>query len=191
MQSRVLAPLLLALGIGVSATSAGLGARSSTAAQSHRQPVPAQPSTGPAHRANLLQLMRGTLFLHSNVVFASQGKNPADAPQAKNPSASTDPLTGTYGKWESVENSSLAIVETADLLSLPGRLCSNGQPVPTTHSDWSGLVNGLREAGWRSYEAARSRDQDKMADAAETLTNACSKCHVKYRDHDKLEDRCR
>lgn len=142
------------------------------------------------HPATLAQLMRGTLFLHSNVVFASQGKNPADAAPAKNPSAATDPLAGTYGKWEAVENSSLAIIETADLLNAPQRVCSNGRPVPTGNADWPKFVQGLREAGWQSYQAAKSKNQDKMADAADVLTTACGNCHVKYRDHEKLTDRC-
>jgi hypothetical protein len=135
--------------------------------------------------------MRGTLFPDSNVLFTATGKNPDDVPPAKDPSAATNPLEGTYGKWEAVENSSLAIVETANLLIVPGRLCSNGQPVPTTNPDWPKLVQGLREAGMKSYEAAQSKNQDKLTDATDVLTTACANCHVKYRDKDKLEDRCK
>ena len=69
------------------------------------------------HPATLVQLMRGTLFVRSNVVFASQGKSPAEVLPAKRTSAATDPLAGTYGNWEAVENNSLAIIETADLLT--------------------------------------------------------------------------
>jgi hypothetical protein len=141
--------------------------------------------------ARLAQLMRGTLFPDSNVLFAATGKNPADVPPAKDPSAATNPLESTYGKWEAVENSSLAIVETANLLIVPGRLCSNGRPVPTTSPDWPKLVQGLREAGMKSYEAAQSKNQDKLTDATDVLTTACANCHVKYRDKDNLEDRCK
>ena len=141
--------------------------------------------------ARLAQLMRGTLFPDSNVLFAATGKNPADVPPAKDPSAATNPLESTYGKWEAVENSSLAIVETASLLTVPGRLCSNGRPVPINNPDWPKLVQGLRDAGMKSYVAAQSKNQDKLSDATDVLTTACSNCHVKYRDKDKLEDRCR
>src|ERR1700722_19960751 len=140
--------------------------------------------------AKLAQLMRGTLFPDSNVLFAATGKNPADVPPAKDPSAATNPLEGTYGKWEAVENSSLAIVETANLLIVPGRLCSNGRQVPTTNSDWPELVQALREAGMKSYAAAQSKNQDKLADATDVLTTACANCHVKYRDKDNVADRC-
>ena len=46
--------------------------------------------------ARLAQLMRGTLFPDSNVLFAATGKNPAEVPPAKDPSAATNPLEGTY-----------------------------------------------------------------------------------------------
>jgi hypothetical protein len=141
--------------------------------------------------ARLAQLMRGTLFPDSNVLFAATGKNPADVAPAKDPSAATNPLESTYGKWEAVENSSLAIVETASLLTVQGRLCSNGRPVPINNPDWPKLVQGLRDAGMKSYVAAQSKNQDKMSDATDVLTTACSNCHVKYRDKEKLEDRCR
>ena len=143
------------------------------------------------HPASLAQLMRGIMFPNSNLIFAAQGKNPADVLPAKNPSNAINPLEGTYGKWEAVENSSLVIVEAADLLTVPTRACSNGRPVPAGNSDWPRLVQGLRDAGMKSYRAAQSKDQDKITDAADALTTACSNCHVKYRDKPTLEDRCR
>jgi hypothetical protein len=143
------------------------------------------------HPATLAQLMRGIMFPNSNLIFAAQGKNPVDVPPAKNPSNAINPLEGTYGKWEAVENSSLVIVEAADLLTVPTRACSNGRPVPAGNPDWPRLVQGLRDAGMKSYRAAQSKDQDKITDAADALTTACSNCHVKYRDKPTLEDRCR
>src|SRR5580698_4632591 len=71
--------------------------------------------------ANLAQLMRGTLYPASNVVFAAQDQNPADVPRAKDPNMATDLLASSYGKWDAVENSALAIAEVANLLTLPGR----------------------------------------------------------------------
>jgi len=141
--------------------------------------------------ATLGQLMKGILFPSSNVIFAAQGQNPADVPQAKDASAATDPLASTYGKWEAVENSSLAIVEAASLLSVPGRKCSNGLAVPIKNADWPKLVQGLREAGMVAYKAAQSKNQDKILDASDTLTTACANCHEKYRDKPTLAARCK
>jgi hypothetical protein len=135
--------------------------------------------------------MRGILYPASNVVFAAQSDNPADIKPAQNPSASTDLLTSTYGKWQAVENSALAIVEAANLLVLPGRKCSNGRDVPLRNSDWAKFVQELRDAGMTAYKAAQSKNTDNIVTAADPLTMACSNCHDKYREKPDLADRCK
>src|SRR3954447_20625401 len=85
--------------------------------------------------ANLLQLMRGTLYPASNVLFAAQ-EDLSKQPAAGDPSISPNPLTTTYGGWPAVENAGLAIAETSRLLLLPGRMCSNGRPAPVARADW-------------------------------------------------------
>jgi len=160
--------------------------------------APAQsPARGAAVAANaprvpatLAQLMKGTLYPASNVVFAAQDQNPADVPRAKDPNMATDLLASSYGKWEAVENSALAIAEVADLLTLPGRKCANGVDVPLKNADWAKFVQELREAGMTAYAAAQAKDQDKILDAAAVMTTACSNCHGKYRER-KLADRCK
>ena len=112
-------------------------------------------------------------------------------PRAKDPNMATDPLTSSFGKWEAVENSSLAIVEAANLLTIPGRKCSNGRAVPITNPDWPKLVQGLRDAGMTAYKAAQSKNQDKILDAADLMTTACSNCHDKYREKPSVADRCK
>src|SRR5580658_9173070 len=108
-------------------------------ARAHAQsPAPGAAVTTPAPRApaTLAQLMKGTLYPASNVVFAAQTDNPADVPWAKDPNMATDLLASAYGKWEAVENSALAITEVANLLSVAGRACSNGLDVPVGNADW-------------------------------------------------------
>ncbi len=141
--------------------------------------------------ATLAQLMKGILYPSSNVIFAAQSENPADVKPAPDPSAATNPLASSYGKWEAVENSALAIAEAANLLMLPGRKCSNGLDVPLKNPDWPKLVQGLREAGMTAYKAAQSKNQDNILMAADTLSTACSNCHDKYREKAKLTDRCK
>ena len=149
--------------------------------------------TAPAPRvqANLAQLMKGTLYPASNVIFAAQDQNPADVPRAKDPNMATDPLTSAYGKWEAVENSALAIAEVANLLTLPGRKCSNGRDVPLKNADWAKFVQDLRGAGMTAYAAAQAKNQDKIIDAASVMTTACANCHDKYREKANLADRCK
>jgi len=141
--------------------------------------------------SNLLQLMRGTLFPESNVIFVAQGTDPAKVPPAKDPSTATDPLANTYGQWLAVENAALAIGETANLLILPGRKCSSGIDVPLRNPDWNKYVRGLRDAAMMAYQAAQAKDQDKITDASGTLSEACANRHDKYREKKDLADRCK
>ena len=151
--------------------------------------TPAQtPPQGAASRpqsqvhGDLRQVMRGTLFPNSNVVFLAQGTDPATVPKDADGTTSVNPLAGVYGGWEAIENSSIALAEAANLLAIPGRTCANGKPVPVQNADWQRFVQGLRDAGMASYKAAQSKNMDKMLDAADTLTNACSDCHDVYRE---------
>jgi hypothetical protein len=158
-------------------------------------PPTKQPAKGAPARteveANLAQLMKGILFPSSNVIFAAQSEDPSRVEPAKDPSTATDPLASSYGKWQAVENASLAIAESANLLTLPGRKCSNGRAVPLTNANWAPMVQGLRDAGMKAYKAAQSKDMDKILDAADTMTTACSNCHEKYREKATPADRCK
>ena len=135
--------------------------------------------------------MRGIVFPASNVIFAAQDKNPADVKPAKDTATATDPLESVYGGWTAVENSGMALAESANLLTIPGRLCANGRPVPLQNEDWKKFVQGLRDAGMSAYKAAQSKNQDMILEAAGNVVTACSDCHDKYREKpggDK--DRC-
>jgi hypothetical protein len=161
-----------------------------------RSAAPAQTKSGvaaPAPRvyANLAQLMRGILFPASNVIFAAQGDNPDDIRPAKDPANATDLLASSYGKWQAVENSALAMSEAASLLMMPGRKCSNGVAVPIRNADWPKFVQGLRDAGMTAYKAAQSKNTDNILTAADAITEACANCHNKYREKPNLADRCK
>src|SRR5262245_3259507 len=126
---------------------------------SGQAPKPA--TVRPKLDANLLQLMRGTLYPASNVLFAAQddlSKQPPPADAATSP----NPLTTTYGGWTAVENAGLAIAEMSRLLTVPGRVCSNGRPAPVARADWIKFTADLRKAGLAAYEAAKKKDKDAM-----------------------------
>jgi hypothetical protein len=154
-----------------------------------QRPAAAAPTQHPV--ANLSQLMKGILYPASNVIFAAQSENPADVKPAADPAMATNPLASAYGKWQAVENSALAIVEAANLLTIPGRKCSNGLIVPFKNADWPKLVQGLRDAGMTVYKAAQSKSQDGIVAAAGDLTEACDSCHGKYREKPDIADRCK
>jgi len=156
-------------------------------------PKPAPPAAAasvPKTNATMLQLMRGIVYPASNVVFAAQD-DLSKQPAAADPATSPNPLTSTYGGWVAVENAGLAIAESATLITMPGRLCSNGKRAPVQRADWIRFANGVRAAGVGVYEAAKKKDQDAIVDATGTLSDACSMCHDVYREKKGGEkDRC-
>jgi hypothetical protein len=162
-------------GQGVSTAPAGRGAARAGA---------------PKIEANMLQLMRGILYPSSNVIFAAQ-EDLSKLTPAPDPSVSPNPLTSTYGGWQAVENASLALAEAANLIALPGRMCSNGRPAPVQRADWLKYTQGLREAGLAAYKAAQSKDRDKIVDVAGSVSDACAACHDVYREKKGgVADRC-
>jgi hypothetical protein len=134
--------------------------------------------------------MRGILYPSSNVIFAAQDDLGKFAP-VSDPSVSPNPLTSTYGGWQAVENAALALSESANLIVLAGRMCSNGRPAPVQRADWLKYAQGLREAGRAAYKAAQSKNRDAMVDVSGTIADACSACHDVYREKKGGEkDRC-
>lgn len=149
----------------------------------------AAPAAAPApvvkHEMNMLQVMRAFPFPHANVLFDTQTKDPV-GPEKKQTMVYSVYRWGdsdTYAGWEGVDNSALALTEMAPILLAP-RMCSNGKPAPVDQDDWKKAVEGLVAAGQAAHEAASSKNLDAMLDVSETLTNACSACHNKYRDVD-------
>ena len=142
--------------------------------------------------ANMNQLMRGAFYPAANVVFSAQADNPGDVKfvPGQDPSMSTDPLTSTYGGWQAVENAALALADSANLLLIPGRSCSNGVPAPTTDPAWAMFVQDVRDASMTAYKAAQAKDQDKMIEISETLSAACAGCHLKWRNRRTPDNRC-
>ena len=174
----------------ITVTLVVLACTGAAAAQSPPGPRPQSRSTAPVH-ANLNQVMRGILFPSSNVIFTAQSDDPAAEKPAADPSISPNPLTGAYGGWQAVENAALALSESASLLTIPGRVCANGRPVPLRNADWPKFVQELRDAGMVAYKAAQARSQDRIVEAADAVVTACAHCHDKYRETPKAPvDRC-
>src|SRR5215831_3310008 len=133
----------------------------------------------PQVHANLNQLMRGVLYPAANVVFFAQADDPATVKfvPGRDPNMSTDPLTSSFGGWQAIENAALALAESANLLSIAGRSCSNGVPVPTKDPAWAAFVQQVRDASMEAYKAAQAKDQDKMIAISDTSSRSCSGCH--------------
>jgi len=143
--------------------------------------------------ADLNQLMRGLLYPAANVVFFSQTDDPEKAKSgaAGDPAMSTDPVNAAFGGWLSVENAGLTLAESANLLMIPGRNCSNGAPVPINDPTWAAFVQQLRDGGMKAYQAAKTRDSQKMIDASNALDASCEGCHRKWRNPRSQANRCK
>ena len=162
-----------------------------------RAPSPdaAIPAAAPAPAAQaygtLAQVMRGIPFPHSNIIFDTQEQDPA-AP--KKPSegggGATNVYANVYSGWQAVENSAMALSETANLIMIPGRLCENGLPVPIEREDYRRAAQGLADAGRAAYKAAQSKNLDAMVEVSGTVADACAACHEVYRDKPEGKQRC-
>ena len=159
------------------------------------EPSEAQAVTAysPQAHSNLAQMMRGIPFTFSNIVFDAQSNDPA-APRTAADTGGSAGATATfknvYGGWQEVENSALALAETANLVMIPGRLCENGKPVPIADEAYRTAAQGLVAAGQAAYKAAQSKNLDAMLEVSDTVSMACANCHERYRDFDNPADRC-
>jgi cytochrome c556 len=115
--------------------------------------------------ANLKQIMRSIPLPDSNLIFEVQSKPPKDEMA-----------------WKDIENASMAIAEFANLITIPGRLRENGQPVPVQRADWNKYARGLVAAGQACFKAAQTRKPDDVGDCTGQLSESCSNCHDVYRD---------
>ena len=190
---RSLFRLVAAAAIASSVATGPAFASSAQATGRGAKPKPAATAAAPAAsklEANLLQLMRGILYPASNVIFAAQC-DLSKQPKPEDASTSPNPLTTTYGGWQAVENAALALAESANLVMMPGRMCSNGKPAPVGRADWIKDVQMLREAGRAAYKAAQKKDKDAIVDVSGTISDACSACHDVYREKKTgPQDRC-
>ena len=107
-------------------------------------PAGAKPAAPAAARpaGTLIQVMRGILFPASNIIFLAQDTDPTKTPATPAEAKFGNPYAG----WVNVENAAIVLGEAANLLTIPGRLCSNGKPAPVNRADWPKFVQGLREA---------------------------------------------
>jgi cytochrome c556 len=125
----------------------------------------AQPAYESPPGENLKQLMRSVPYPNSNIIFEVQSKPPKNDME-----------------WKRIENAAIAIQETANLVLRPGRLRSNGQPVPVQAADFVKYAQALMPAGRDCLKAAQKKSQDLVSYCTDGLSQACDNCHNVYRD---------
>ena len=184
-------PFMLLVATGVAALSwievatAQAPARGAAAAQPAARgaaaPAPARVGSSPQVHGSLAQIMRAIPFPNSNIIFDVQDNDPGKKKPDPN-----GPYIGTYQGWEGVENAGLAIAEFANLILLPGRMCSNNKPVPLNQPDFVKFAQALRATGMAEYNAAKTKNVDAVNKLSDRLTETCANCHDKYRPDSRI-----
>jgi hypothetical protein len=180
----------------VSVLSAFLFAVGVAGCQQAPTPPATPPAPSPQPYGTLAEVMRGIPFPNSNIIFDTQTKDPGAAKNTtdRSSTAAAGGATGVYSSvysgWQAVENSAIALSETANLIMIPGRKCENGLPVPLDQANFKKAAEGLVAAGQAAYKAAKSKNMDAMVDVSGTVSDACLACHEKYRDVPEGKQRC-
>jgi hypothetical protein len=188
---RVLFSLLLSAGVAAifsaevgiaQAPAPGPATKAQVPARGGAAPAPARTAgSGRQVVGTLAQIMRAIPFPNSNIIFDVQDNDPA-----KKKPDTNGPYLGTYQGWEGVENASIAIAEFANLILIPGRVCSNGQPVPLQQADFVKFAQALRTTGLAEYNAAKTKNVDAVNKLSDKLTETCANCHDKYRPDSRI-----
>ena len=123
------------------------------------------PSYTPKPYGNLKQVMRSVLLPNSIVILGMQTKPPKDDTE-----------------WQAVVGAAVAIEEASNLIMIPGRIQSNGQPAPVQAADYARFAAALVPAGQECLKAALIKTKDAIGTCTGALTQACDNCHKVYRD---------
>ena len=116
-------------------------------------------------RLNMNQLMLWVLDPPSNVIWEATGSIYTEEGEI-----SMVP-TDQQG-WERVRNNAAVVVETGNLLMMPGRSEDDGP--------WMAFSQMLIEAGMKAIAAAEARSEDQLFMAGNDLYDACAGCHAVY-----------
>jgi len=74
--------------------------------------------------------------------------------------------------WDRVRNNAAVVIETSNLLMMPGRAIDE--------DNWMEISKGLMVAGKRAMAAAEAHDGDALFDAGGHLYRVCLSCHQSY-----------
>ena len=132
----------------LTAAACGGQAPNESAAAPKPAAAPAAPAGyQPKPHANLAEVMRAITFPGSNTIFDAQTKDPGAVQKETSRETTTEKFASLYGGWQQVELASIMLMETTNLIAVPGRLCQNGRPVPLDREDFQKGIQGLIEAG--------------------------------------------
>jgi cytochrome c556 len=98
----------------------------------------------------------------------------------------------TQAEWQAVRRSAIALIEAANLLSMPGRSVAPTpgqggltpaeiqQRIDSSHAAFAQFARNLQDAGLQALAAIDARNAEGLMDAGGRIDTACEACHVTY-----------
>ncbi|MEM1230799.1 MAG: hypothetical protein AAGI15_09700 [Pseudomonadota bacterium] len=129
------------------------------------RPAPAQDTPPYVLTLAMHDLMARVIDPAADVIWASAGSVITEAGEA-----SLAPTTDEG--WQQVGHAAATLIESANLLLLPGRA--------EDQEDWAEFALGLASIAGRALEATESQDEDALFAAGADLYQVCLACHQQY-----------
>lgn len=114
---------------------------------------------------NMQELMAHVLDPAADIIWASAGS-------IVTAEGETDLAPTDDEGWLHVENGAAAVIESANLLLLPGRAEDD--------ADWREFALGMASMGRKAMAAAEAKDADALFAAGADLYQVCLACHQQY-----------
>jgi hypothetical protein len=119
-------------------------------------PPPDPQPVGPRPVGSMSELMIRLIYPTSDAVFYITTRTPQ-----------------TQLEWEELQNKTLTLAESANLLMMPGRARDQDR--------WMADAKRMYDAGAAAYRAARAKDVAALEALNEDLYQSCVECHRHYR----------
>ena len=115
--------------------------------------------------AEVSQIMKGTVGPSSDVVFGAVEIDVDDK-------GTHERKPQTDAQWDTVRNSAITLMESGNLLLLPGRARDGGV--------WVEQSRALIEAGSMAAKAAEAKNAGGLLEAGRQINLSCDGCHNRY-----------
>jgi hypothetical protein len=114
------------------------------------------PAIRPRPVGTMSELMVKIIYPTSDAVFYIETRQPA-----------------SDAEWGELQNKTLALAETANLLMMPGRARDQDR--------WMADAKLMLDVGTDAFKAAKARDLDALIGLNDRLYTSCTTCHQHYR----------
>ena len=123
---------------------------------------PSGKSPPPAAPLSILDLMRASVEIPADGIWAAQGAEKL-----------------SEDDWLLVDQDSVSLAGAATLISQPGTGKNDRKWVAST--DWQSWVRDMQTTALAIRAAAKAKDSTQFSAAADHLSEVCQSCHTKYR----------